>query len=130
MISSILGGLAATVGTGGTALLAAGAGAAGSYLMNRSAGISENNAEVAMAAREKIKERTGLSDKDIDNIVEGKLDDPKKLRKITETIKGVDVENLFNQDMAATTWDAAIDAALGAVPVGLIAKANKFIRGT
>jgi hypothetical protein len=96
--------------------------------MNRAAGVSENNAEVALATKEKIKAKTDLTDEDIDKLVAGKLDDPKKLRAITENIR--DVENLFNQDMAATTWDAAIDAALGAVPVGAIAKMNRFVRGT
>ena len=32
--------------------------------------------------------------------------------------------------MAATTWDAAIDAALTTVPVGTMAKAGKFVRGS
>lgn len=128
MLSSILGYTVASAATGGAALAAGLLGATGSFAMNRAAGISENNAEVALAAKEKIKARTGLADEDIDKLVAGKLDDPKKLRAITENIK--DVENLFNQDMAATTWDAAIDAALGAVPVGTLAKMNRFIRGT
>jgi len=128
MLSSILGYAAANVATGGGALLATALGAAGSFAMNRAAGVSENNAEVALATKEKIKAKTDLTDEDIDKLVAGKLDDPKKLRAITENIR--DVENLFNQDMAATTWDAAIDAALGAVPVGAIAKMNRFVRGT
>lgn len=128
MLSSILGYAAANVATGGGALLATALGAAGSFAMNRAAGVSENNAEVALATKDKIKAKTNLTDEDIDKLVSGKLDDPKKLRAITENIR--DVENLFNQDMAATTWDAAIDAALGAVPVGAIAKINRFVRGT
>ena len=128
MLSSILGYAAANVATGGGALLATALGAAGSFAMNRAAGVAENNAEVALATKEKIKAKTDLTDEDIDKLISGKLDDPKKLRAITENIK--DAENLFNQDMAATTLDAAIDAALGAVPVGAIAKMNKFVRGT
>lgn len=128
MISSILGGLVAGAATGGGAWLAAGAGALGSFMMNYGAGVSENNAEVALAAKERIKAKTGLEDKDIDDLIAGKLDDPAKLRKITENI--TDVENLFNKDMAATTWDAAIDAMLGAVPIGAMAKMNAYVRGT
>lgn len=128
MISSILGGLAAGAATGGAAWLAGAAGALGSFAMNYGAGVSENNAEVALAAKERIKARTGLEDKDIDDIISGKMTDPAKLRKITENI--TDVENLFNKDMAATTWDAAIDAMLGTVPIGSMAKLNSYIRGS
>jgi len=120
MISAILGSFLGPVG------IAAGAGT--SFMFDRGAGVAENNAEVALAAREKIKDRTGLEDKDIDDLLAGKLNDPKKLRAITENIK--DVENLFNKDMAATTWDAAVDAMLMAVPIGALAKANAYIRGT
>lgn len=128
MISSILGGLVAGAATGGAAWLAGATGALGSFAMNYGAGVSENNAEVALAAKERIKARTGLEDKDIDDIISGKMTDPAKLRKITENI--TDVENLFNKDMAATTWDAAIDAMLGTVPIGSMAKLNSYIRGS
>lgn len=128
MISSILGGLVAGAATGGAAWLAAGGGALGSFMMNYGAGVSENNAEVALAAKERIKARTGLEDKDIEDLVAGKMHDPAKLRKITENI--TDVENLFNKDMAATTWDAAVDAMLGAVPIGGMAKLNSYVRGS
>jgi len=32
--------------------------------------------------------------------------------------------------MAATTWDAAVDAALQSVPIGMMSRAGKFIKGT
>ena len=120
MLAAILGSFA---GFGGIA-----AGAATSFMFNYGAGISENNAEVALAAREKIKERAGLTDEDINAMLDGKLTDIKKLRAISENISNV--ENLFNKDMAATTWDAAVDAVLSTVPIGAMAKANSFIRGT
>ena len=31
--------------------------------------------------------------------------------------------------MAATTWDAAVDAALNTVPLGTLSKLGKFMRG-
>ena len=72
--------LAASVLSGGAATpeaaaLILGSGGASSFLMQRGAGISENNAEVALATVEKIKDRTGLSEKDIQDILSGKLRD-------------------------------------------------------
>ena len=128
---AMLGQLAVAIGTGGASLpvqIAAGAGAAGlSFALQRGAGIDENNAEVAMNAMERIKDRTGLSEQEINDIISGKSTDQAKLRKIAENVK--DVENLFNTDMAATTWDAAFDTALMAMPIGAMAKAKSFLKG-
>lgn len=55
MAAGLIGGIIAGAATGGVAWGAAALGAAGSFGMNRAAGISENNAEVALAAKEKIK---------------------------------------------------------------------------
>lgn len=111
---------------GGIGTLGAGLGT--SFAFNRGAGISENNAEVALAAVEKIRQRTDLSEKDIKDLLAGKLTDQAKLRQITENIGNV--ENLFNADMAATTWDAAVDAALNTMPIGALARIGKFAKGT
>ena len=128
MIVGLGGGITAGLATGGTAWAAALLGGAGSFAFNRGAGISENNAEVALAAKEVIKDKTGLTEKQIDDVLSGKDTDIRKLRKIRENIKSS--ENLFNRDMAATTWDAAIDAALNVVPVGSMARLRKWVKGT
>lgn len=129
MAAGIVGGIAAGLATGGVGTIAAlAAGGGTSFALQRGAGISENNAEVAIAAAERIKKRTGLTDKDINDILSGKMTDQAKLRKITENIKTV--ENLFNEDMAATTWDAAVDATLNTIPFGYISQLGKFVRGS
>jgi len=134
MLAGIVGGAvgASLVGAGalGTsaALAATATGAGTSFAFNRAAGISENNAEVALATIEKVKERTGLEEDDIKKILSGEMTDPAKLRKITENIHNV--ENLFQQDMAATTWDAAVDAMLMAVPIGFMSSLGKYLKGT
>ena len=124
-------GLIAGAASGGMSILPAaatlGTGAGTAFAFNRSAGISENNAEVSLALKEKIKKKSGLTDKDVDDILSGKMTDQAKLRKITENIGGV--ENLFNEDMAATTWDAAVDAVLQTVPIGSMARVGKFLKG-
>ena len=126
MIAGLAGGVAATAMSGGASLIPLAAGGLSSFGLQRAAGISENNAEVAEHAIERVKNKTGLSEKDISDIISGKLTDPAKLRKITENIKTV--ENLFDTDMAATTWDAAVDATLNTVPIGHLAKLGKFAR--
>jgi uncharacterized protein YpuA (DUF1002 family) len=99
MLAGIVGGAvgASLIGAGalGTsaALAATATGASTSFAFNRAAGISENNAEVALATIEKVKERTGLEEDDIKKILSGEMKDPAKLRKITENIHNV--ENLF-----------------------------------
>ena len=128
MLAGMIAGIAAPELSLPAAVSALTAGGGTSFAFMRGAGISENNAEVALAAIEKIKDRTGLSDKEIQNIISGKDTDPAKLRKIQENIRNT--ENLFNADMAATTWDAAIDAALNTMPIGAIASAGKYIKGT
>lgn len=134
LIAGLVAGIVATplVAGGTLASVLGGVGVAGtgfgtSFTFNRGAGISENNVEVALAAVEKIKERTDLSEKDIKDLLAGKLHDQAKLRQITEQIGNV--ENLFRTDMAATTWDAAVDAALNTVPLGTLSKLGKFMRG-
>lgn len=128
MILGLAGGIGGAVLTGPVAFAAAAAGGIGSFGFNRGAGISENNAEVALAAKEKIKNKTDLTDKEIEDILSGKDTDIRKLRKIRENI--TNSENLFEQDMAATTWDAAIDAMLNVVPVGTMARLGKWVKGT
>lgn len=116
---------AATGGIGAIPLIAAGS--LTNFAFNKGAGRSENNAEVALAIKEKIQQRTGMSDKDVDDILSGKLTDQKKLRQFAES--ALNSENLFQADMAATTWDAAIDAALQTVPIGFLAKGGGLLRG-
>lgn len=128
MLAGLVGGVAAAAATGGASLIPFAIGGLSSFALQRAAGISENNAEVAENAIDRIKNRAGLSDKDISDIISGKLTDQSKLRKITENIKNV--ENLFNADMAATTWDAAVDATLNTVPIGYMAKLGGFIKNT
>lgn len=122
--SPLIAGTGAGSVIGGVSTLAGGMGT--SFAFNRGAGISENNAEVALAAIEKIKQNTDLSEKDIKDLLSGKLTDQAKLRQITENIGNV--ENLFNTDMAATTWDAAVDAALNTMPIGALSKLGKFAK--
>ena len=124
--SPLIAGTGAGSVIGGVSTLAGGMGT--SFAFNRGAGISENNAEVALAAIEKIKQNTDLSEKDIKDLLSGKLTDQAKLRQITENIGNV--ENLFNADMAATTWDAAIDAALNTMPIGALSKLGKFAKNS
>lgn len=126
MASPLIAGAGAGSVLGGVGILAGGMGT--SFAFNRGAGISENNAEVALAAVEKIKQKTDLSEKDIKDLLAGKLTDQAKLRQVTENIGNV--ENLFNTDMAATTWDAAVDAALNTMPIGALSRLGRFAKGT
>jgi len=105
-----------------------GLGAGLNYQMNYGAGISENMAEVSENALEVIKQKTGLTDKEITDVLSGKVINQKRLQEITKAVPNV--ENLFNQDMAATTWDAAVDAALQSVPIGMMSRFGKMIKGT
>lgn len=139
MIAGLIGGygakrLGASAIAGKNPLLGLGAAASGigglgtSFYFNRAAGVEENNAEVAMSVRELVKERTGLSEEDINDIIAGKQVDRKKLRKVAEVVGSS--ENLFNYDMAATTWDAAVQSVLDTVPIGAISGLNKFVKGS
>lgn len=128
MAAGLVGGIAASVASAGVAVPALLAGLGTSFTLNRAAGISENNAEVAISAIEKIKDKTGLTDDEIKGILSGKFTDQKRLRQIAENIQNS--ENLFRTDMAATTWDAAINSALQTVPIGKLSGLTKMLRGT
>lgn len=128
MAAAIATGTAASLVSGGAAIPILAAGGLTGFGLNRAAGISENNAEVSENARQLIKDRTKLTDEDINDILSGKMVDQAKLRQITENIKSV--ENLFRQDMAATTWDAAVETMLNTIPIGYISKLGKFARGS
>ena len=150
--------LGAGFSTGDPGALAGGvAGSLGTYWLNYTSGISENNAEVAEAFDQKFKARlknNGLYDKLIE---EGrkKLPESDKLsdddiidkferglfvtnnRKIQEQVykSALGIESAFQDDMAATTWDALIDTALEIVPLGSGVKGVKtaiqgFIKGS
>jgi len=61
--------------------------------MNYGAGISENAAEVSENALEVIKQKTGLTDKEITDVLSGKVINQKRLQEITKAVPNV--ENLF-----------------------------------
>ena len=131
-VAAILGGIGGTLGT---------------YALNYASGISENNSEVAFAYTEKLKD--ALKNKgEYDNLIkEGrkKIENSDKLTddEIFDQFRrgnfttdrpeiqkemyrqAIGIESAFQDDMAATTWDAAIDTALEVIPLGSGLKALK-----
>lgn len=145
---------AATAATGGLAGIAIGAaGALPTLALNYGAGVAENNAEVAMAYTERLKDylqsQPGKKGSMFDDVVaEGR----KKLDLNSSTIDddqvfehfrrgdyninnvavnkkmhelAIGIESQFQDDMAATTWSAGLETVLQILPFGKALSALK-----
>lgn len=159
IIPAMLTGIGTGILTGGTstaAMLAATVGGAATYGLNYGAGVSENNAEVAMAYSERIKDylqnQKGSKGTLYDDVIaEGRkklglessaIDDDQvfeHFRRGDYTINNaaankkmrelaVGIESQFQDDMAATTWSAGLETALQIIPFGRILKAPRALR--
>lgn len=149
------GSLAARAAYGGIAGISAGiAGFGATYQFNKAAGIAENNAEVAEAYSERIKDylqskkgengtlyddliiegrkKLGIKNATDDQVFEqfrrGSFDtnNVEVNKKLTQLATGI--ENQFEDDMMATTYGAAFETALEVVPFGRVLKAPRAIR--
>ena len=144
---------AATGGTAGLAIM--GAGGAGAFGFNYGAGVSENNAEVAMAYTERLEEylknKEGESGSLYDDIIkEGrkKLHVGKEMsdEQVFEQYRmgkfninnaaankemqklAIGIENQMQDDMAATTWSAGLETLLQILPVGKALTVPKAVK--
>lgn len=153
MLPAALTGIAtaiATGGAGGAAWLASAIGGGATFGLNYGAGVSENNAEVAIAYSERIKDylqsQKGTKGSLYDDVVaEGRrklglsrsaADDDQifdHFRKGDYTVNNsaankkmrelaVGIESQFQDDMAATTWSAGLETALQIIPFGAALK--------
>ena len=136
----------ATGGAGAASWLAGALGGGTAYALNYGAGASENNAEVAIAYTERIKDylqsqkgkkgslyddviaegrkKLGMESKAIDDDQvferfrrgEYTLNNAAANKKMHELAIGI--ESQFQDDMAATTWSAGLETALQIIPFG------------
>lgn len=151
MLPAMLTGIAAGIATGGAssaAMLASAVGGGATLGLNYGAGVSENNAEVAMAYSDRIKDylqnQKGKNGSLYDDVIsEGRrklgltssvIDDDQvfdRFRNGEYTINNaaankkmrelaVGIESQFQDDMAATTWSAGLETALQIVPFGKV----------
>ena len=91
--------------------------------------------DIINEAREKVKDinpdSAKLPDNDLLQLVMNgiiSIDNPNALKTLDKAISGV--ENLFRRDMAAVTWDAAVDTFASTLPFNRIAGGSKLMRAT
>lgn len=156
IVPAMLTGIATGIVTGGAGAAGTLAGFLGgltTYGFNYGAGVSENNAEVAMAYSERIKDylqnQKGNKGTLYDDVIaEGRkklglessaIDDDQvfeRFRRGDYTINNaaankkmhelaVGIESQFQDDMAATTWSAGLETALQIIPFGRLLKPAK-----
>lgn len=148
---------AASYATGGLGALAIGAlGGAGTFGLNYGAGVSENNAEVAMAYSDKIKDylknEKGKNGSLYDDVIkEGRrklnmdsitIDDDQVFEqwrngkfdisnaKVNKELSklAIGMESQFQDDMAATTWSAGLETLLQVIPIGKVISPSKLLK--